>query len=523
MVVFWLLSCASTGNIGEDSTFSLMDETSFLRRLSLDIRGILPSVEEYDRLTDKGAIEQVDAFLQDEYFGTRVRGMFADYYQTEVDSYLVTGADFGVVSEAGFREAVGQEPLRVIQEIATNDLPWTNLVTADWTMANEVSSLLFPVDYEGEGWQKAHYTDGRPAAGILASNGMWWRYTSTLSNANRNRANTISRLLLCTNYLHRPIQFDRGLDLLDEEAVQDAISQNPSCVGCHQTLDPLAAHLFGFLAIQSDSPLEVQLYHPDRERSYQQFLGVSPAYYGQSSYGLQQLGEHIAGDDRFLSCVIEQVSEQLLGREYQIQDIGWSTPHRNQFLQDGLVLRSLIRSIVSDPVYRPGWYESDTTGSNAKLLKPSQIISVVEALTGFVWEYQDDGMFDNDIVGLKSLSGGGHVFVEPSATYILSVSRLMEQAAMYVVMQEHEQEPSQRKFFVEVSVDEGLEEKREESIAMLQRWHLLLFGRNIEPEGEEIAANIDLWNALYSIHNDSFEAWVGVLTTLLQDPDFVLY
>ena len=40
----------------------------------------------------------------------------------------------------------------------------------------------------GSGWQEAPYTDGRPAAGVLATNGLWMRYYTSQSNANRSLA-----------------------------------------------------------------------------------------------------------------------------------------------------------------------------------------------------------------------------------------------------------------------------------------------------------------------------------------------
>lgn len=522
VVWFLLLSCRNT-EIVEQESISTMDEQALLRRLSVDIRGVLPSEQEYEALTSRDALDFVDDFLYDERFGRQVRRLFTDYYRTEVDFFSVSGSDFGVLSEVAFREAVGQEPLRILQEVAESDLPWSTIVTADWTMANETSAQVYPIDYDGEGWQRAKYTDGRPAAGVIATNSLWWRYTTTQSNANRNRANTLSRILLCNNYLHRPITFERGLDLLDQEAVEDAIGNNPSCVGCHQTLDPLAAHLFGFWSIQNDSYLEVQQYHPDRERSYEEYLGVAPGYYGSPSYGLAHLGTYIAGDERFVGCAVEQVSEQLLGRAFSLTDTAWSTPHRNEFIQDGLQLRSLIRSIVSDPLYRLAWYEDNDQGTNAKLMKPAQVASVIAETTGFVWNYQEDEMFDNDLVGLKKLSGGGQVFVEPSATYLLSIARLVEQAAVYVVTQESELDIAQRKFFVEMDWDRALHEDQEASIAMIQRWHLLLFGRSIQPDGPEMQANLELWEGLYQIHNEAPEAWVGLLTALLRDPDFIIY
>lgn len=522
VVCLALLSCRST-EISDHESISTMDDQALLRRLSVDLRGVLPTQAEYNELSTRSALDFVDEFLYDERFGQQVRGLFTDYYRTEIDLFSVSGSDFGVASEVSFREAVGQEPLRIIQEVVESDVPWSTIVTANWTMANETSAQAYPIDYEGVGWKRATYTDGRPAAGVLSTNSLWWRYTTTESNANRNRANTLSRILLCNNYLHRPITFERGLDLLDQEAVEDAIHNNASCVGCHQTLDPLAAHLFGFWSVQNDSYLEVGQYHPDRERAYEQYLGVSPGYYGSPSYGLAHLGEYIARDERFVGCAVEQVSEQLLGRPFLLTDTAWSTPHRNTFVQEGLLLRSLIRSVVSDPLYRLAWYEDNDQGSNAKLMKPAQVASVVAEKTGFVWTYQEDEIFDNDLVGLKKLSGGGQVFVEPSATYILSISRLVEQAAIYVSARESEMEFSERTFFVEVDFLHGLDDDREASIAMIQRWHLLLFGQRIQLDGPQIEANVELWESLYQIHSDPVEAWVGLLTALLRDPDFIVY
>ena len=130
---------------------------------------------------------------------------------------------FNIDDEIGFIRSVGQEPLRIIQEVAENDLPWTTIVTADWTMANELLGNAFLMDYpQGEqGWQRTKYTDGRPMSGILSTNGLWWRYTTTYSNANRSRANTISRIFLCYDYLRRPINFSR--DIVLENANCNAI------------------------------------------------------------------------------------------------------------------------------------------------------------------------------------------------------------------------------------------------------------------------------------------------------------
>ena len=122
--------------------------------------------------------------------------------------------------------SVGDEPLRILAHIVENELPYTEIVVGDWTMANELLAQAWPLTIQGEtGWKKVHYTDARPAAGILSTNSMWWRYGSTASSANRGKANAISKILLCNDYLSKTISFDRSVNLLDDDALNDVEDQ----------------------------------------------------------------------------------------------------------------------------------------------------------------------------------------------------------------------------------------------------------------------------------------------------------
>ena len=262
-----------------------MSDAQYLRRLSLDLRGRVPTVEEWAAFDGDAPQDTIQDFLEDEGFGPRIRAMYAPIYRTVTDQYNLSGSDFQLDDEVTFRRSIGEEPLRLLSHVAENDLPWTTIVTADYTMANPVLGSIFPVDYDVESeqeWQPVPYADGRPMAGVLSSNALWWRFGSTNTNANRMRAN-VSTIFLCNNYLSRPISFDRDSNLLDEEAVQDAINNDPACVNCHRTLDPLAAHFFGFWNVVPDSWIELSQYHADRERYWQTYLEVAPEYFGQAS------------------------------------------------------------------------------------------------------------------------------------------------------------------------------------------------------------------------------------------------
>ena len=76
-------------------------------------------------------------------FGRRIRSLYAPIYRTVTDTYNLTGADFQWDDEILFRRSIGDEPLRLLSYVAENDLPWTTIVTAEYTMANPCSGVSF--------------------------------------------------------------------------------------------------------------------------------------------------------------------------------------------------------------------------------------------------------------------------------------------------------------------------------------------------------------------------------------------
>ena len=111
------------------------------------------------------------------------------------------------------------EPLRLLAPIAVRDVPRSGIAMAYYTLADDLLADIWPLDYPaGEtGWQEATYTDGRPPAGVLSTNGLWWRYVTSNSNMNRSRVAAISRILLCEDYLERPVSFSETAGLSDVE------------------------------------------------------------------------------------------------------------------------------------------------------------------------------------------------------------------------------------------------------------------------------------------------------------------
>ena len=470
-----------------------LGDEDLLVRTSLDLRGVRPSAAELQLLReDPGLVDElVLGFLRQERLPERVRALWADVYRTRSEDYHAA-EHFGLDDEDAWQRSVGEEPLRVLGEVVARDLPVSELVTGDWTMVDAQLAGVHPVGVAApeQGWVPARYTDGRPAAGVLGTNGLWWRYTSTESNAHRERANALSRIFLCEDYLERPVA---GLG----EALaagEDALEHDPACVGCHVGLDGLAGHLYGFTWYAAFNAEEQVRYYPERELLWEDWTGVAPSFYGTPTSGLAQLGELLAADPRFTACQAEQAFELLVGRDATIDDHGQLARHTETLEASGLRLPALLGSVVASDAYAAG----------ARLVTAELLASQVEALTGHRWTRDGVDLLTTDQGGLRVLAGGSDGDGVPTrarranTTLVLVQQRLAEHATAHV------------------EADGGLPEGPDVE-AGLSELHLRVFGRDLDDD-----TWLDLWHALEAL-DGAEAAWAGVHTAMLRDPELLVY
>ena len=126
--------------------------------------------------------------------------------------------------------------------------PWTDLVQGNWTMTNETLGAIWPVTYPDnqQGWTLSEYTDGRPGAGILSTNSMGGGdmtppFPTPIENV---QTRLVASSYATTTYSRN--EFDRNVNLLDQESIDDALAHNPACINCHSSLDPSQATYTGF-------------------------------------------------------------------------------------------------------------------------------------------------------------------------------------------------------------------------------------------------------------------------------------
>lgn len=532
IAALWLLACATEPAPAELVPLSA---PRLARRLSIDLRGVLPTAAELDAV--EAHPEHIhalrDAWLADPRFEERMVQLYQERWRTAIDTFRGTVSDYGLpASEAyDFNRSVGEEPLRLIAHVVATNASYADIVTADWTMSNPTLGAIWPVDYpEGaSGWQVSRYTDHRPAAGVLVTNGLWWRYISPIFNENRARAAAIFDLLVCSDVLSRPVVLSSGFSIGESDA-SDAIQSEPTCLACHASIEPVAATLFGFLPLDDQSAVEMETYHPERENMGARTLNVEPAWMGHPVSGLEELGAAIANDPRFIDCAVQSAAEGMLRRATDSADVELLRDAREPFVANGLHLKDVLRVVTQSPTYTAGGLTADASDatvartSTRRMLVASQLRSIDADLAGLRWERDGYDQLDNDLYGFRVLGGSvdGVTLTAPQRTpgltWALTAQRAAEFSAARIVDRDLAEGATPELLLGATSATLPDDPAFTDAVAAAY-WRLLAE----RPAEADLAALADLAQQVLDAGGTSADAWTAVVTVLLRDPDFLSY
>lgn len=540
--------------LGDGSTLTArLSPTEHLTRASMALRGVRPGAAELEAVRDdpERLLAIVDYYLTTDAFGQTVREIH--------EQALLIGVD-GIVFPAGFvprdgladlssyelNRSITQAALRLIEHVVMSGRPYGEIVTADYTLADRAVATVWGLPYDedraarGETWQQTHYLDGRPTSGILSDSFLFTRHTTTLSNKGRGRANAISRALLCYDFLSRSIPLDASIDLADPDAVADAVRNNPACVSCHQTLDPLAAFFAGYRPIYVPTQQTTYPVAFMREALRPLLQTSEPNYFGIVGGDIRVLGEMITQDPRFSACA----ARRFYGYLAQIDPQAVPHPHASELqgvlIDSGMDARQLAKAVVLSEAFTSA-SEADPKSADRGLLRvrPRQLARSIEELTGYRWRARleadvgtgrvgDVDLMSDAFFGFKVLAGGidsQHV-TRPShtmtATASLTVENLAARAAAHVVQKDRLiEEPERRWLLTEVAPDETEERSVRAQLARLQ---LLLYGQFADPDDPSVNDAYTLFaGVLEGDAGDPQRAWTTTLYAMFQDPRFLFY
>ncbi len=551
----------------------LLGAEAHLVRVALVLRGARPSDAELAAVRkDPAALDSiVDAYLDAPELGAVVRDLWNEVLLMRVDARRfilpAVGPLAGRGSDAEYLREVSEEPLRLIEYVAVNDRPFSEIVTADYAIASEMAIAVWGADPRPPdagarlptGWQKVTWDSGQPMAGILSSGALWLRHPSNGTNNHRGQAELVSEALLCSGFLERDVPLFNNIDTSNEEVVKSALTTDASCVSCHQTLDPLASHMFGFPRVAPNALKKaydqagdgecgksgkglcypIAEYRPQLAGSYRKKTGRAPNYFGLPSQDLTTLGQQIAADPRFSMCVARRFYGYFMQVDPDMLPDATAAALQDVFIAGELRVKPLIKAIVlSDDFRAVGAREGSVAAPlvGRKTTRPEQLGRLVADLTGFVWQANPGGkgkkanpvgevsLLQSDQFGYRAMAGGveGYQVTEPSFAYsptrMLVLETLAAEAAAHVVERDFAVPRAQRRLLQEIDDNDTAEPAVR---AQISRLYARVLAEVVEPASPEVDAALGLFNV--GLQHGPHRAWTLLLTALLQDPQIAFH
>ncbi len=531
-----------------DPTVVYLTPPQHLTRASMALRGMRPSIEDLKAVAaDPAQLPAiVDRYLASPDFGETIKELENESLLLRIEQSTLTFPQPPTLPTAtalDINGSVFDEPLQLIQDIVMSDQPYTKIVTADYTLTNGVVSTIWGLPHTGaaDQWTHARATDGRGAAGILGIEALYHRWRSTGFNYNRGRANMISRSLLCHDYLHADIDVDTTVDLSDPDVVANAVVANPSCAGCHQTLDPLASYLFPFrgtinlVALQNGTDAyPIGGYTVAQETRWRTTNKRPPMFFGTPAQSLAGLGQAIADDPRFARCTAMRFASYLTEVPRDQLSGAWVAKLQGELVATNFSAKKLARAIVLSDEFRVST-DTDATAAEttvgAQKARPDQLERMLRDLTGFRWTttttaklrnipYGTPDLLKSDFVGFRVLGGGidSYFVTEPvhtmNATSSLVAKSAAAAAADFVVEHDFAAPAAQRTLFVAAAVTDTDEAHIRAELAHL---HGRIYGELVTADSSEVDDSYALYTDALAAAGNPRRAWKVTLIGMLSD------
>ncbi len=538
-------------------TLTLQDT---LRKASLQLVSRLPTASEVALLEaqgEEGLRQILDDIMTETAFYDRLTELFNDLLLT--DRYLLqnsTGpealnlmrpfpdafwfddgernAEFANNLQLS-NDSVAREPLELVNFVVKNELPMTEILTADYFMVNPYSAksygvfdeLSFLDEWDANEWLPAQLDQFTvPHAGLLTSLMFLNRYPTSDTNRNRARSRVVYDLFLDVDILAlegtRPD--GEAVDISSPAPTMD----NDDCVICHGLLDPVASAFENWDARGFYRP-----FVPWYDDMFQAgFAGIDRPD-SEEFTSVQWLSGQMQTDPRFNDAMLRIVYRGLVGREpldppgdngtaAQWDAYNAESVHLDEikaaFAADNQNLKTLIKEIVLSPYWQASGLEDEgfalvhaETGA-ARLLSPEQLHRKIDALLGFQWRSQLDLYYFTQNIASQArllddnnyyqqIYGGIDSFVvterltEPNGLMVAVQERMANELACYAVPNEFLYPASERKLFpyVEMATQPNSEADANAILLNIQHLHEHLLGESLASDDAEITTSYSLF------------------------------
>lgn len=437
----------------------LLEHRELARKAAILLAGRYPTDEEFAGVgTDEGLDRFLLSLMNEELFYDVLREIWNDALLTERSLDASVGATFANAPElyddkdpAYVPElrrwttmSVTQEPLRFVEFVVRNGLPFSDVVSGNYLVANPFTAKLYglphaepPVPDHFLAWTRIDQSpiqnlvrDGkvstttRPMAGLLTTPSFLHRWETTPTNKSRKRARIVLKNFLATDifkFAQRPV------DSTELTSVQNPTSNSPMCSVCHVVIDPIAGGFRGFnenalARFDADDKWHDDMLPPGTDGEQM------PA--GEYGRAISWLGAQLPRDHRFGLAVARVMYAGLVGEEplnypedpstpdhedavraYTIQN-DWFVKIAGEFRASNYDLRKLTLAIVKSAYFAakrgdPGKDALHAGLGPGRLLTPEMLGRKYRATTGLYFFLYDaaskdpsrakDGYLRNDL------------------------------------------------------------------------------------------------------------------------------
>ncbi|MGD8318017.1 MAG: hypothetical protein PVH21_13605 [Myxococcales bacterium] len=319
-----------------EGQLDLLSWTETLRKASLELAGTLPTERQQQMTAEHGQLgleASLAEIMRDDRFLDRVMELYNDHFLT--DKYLGRENAIDLLDEDVYpnlrwfekrypnddqkaeltNDSLAREPLELIAHVVKNERPFTEILTANYTMANGYSALSLvglPDVPVGVGENPESFREvqipGIPHAGILTSAMFLNRFPTSDTNINRHRSRMAYWFFLdidINQFGSRPV--DASADFGENPTLT-----NPNCTVCHTTMDPVAG-LFMNWNEKGEYSGRGEWFGPD--------YILPPGFNGEGlpdnerRHALQWLAQRLAQNPRFAQATVKTVFEGLTGQK----------------------------------------------------------------------------------------------------------------------------------------------------------------------------------------------------------------
>ena len=533
----------------------LLSPYATLRKGTLLLAGRLPTLAEVASVDARGEAalpELLDAIMSEDAFAARVGEGFNDVLltnaQVEANAELMLNSEvypqrdwFRDIQDAAKQKAardatrygLGAAPVKLVEHIIRQDLPITQLLSADYMMVNPMSARSYGI-FEQLSWSDPQDPEefqvarlaptpdlgpvAYPHSGLLTDYTYWARYPSTVTNRNRARARVFYLHFLDTDLLALAPQ------AADPTAVADfanPVRDAEVCSVCHTLVDPVAGVFQNYRSNGQREPRPDGWYTDTFPPGFEQQLLPEARTQDASRW----LADIAIADPRFARAMTAHAYRIVMGRDPYAPPEDASAPDfrgrlrayevqrdflvtlQSELAQGGFDFKLLIKRLLLSPYFRASTMQQQPSPArkhelhdygSSQLLTPEHLGRKLRAVFGQEWEITGKPALDGNsrfgllYGGIDSLATTERLS-EPNGM-MGAIQRLMaNDMSCRHTARDFALAPAQRLLFPHVELTDVPATSQAVIRQNLVHLHERLLGERVQPNSPEIDASYALF------------------------------